>query len=521
MAVPTAACCSWLLLSINAAYWILLSLDVAPFHGLPAAHAFVSRSTNTYYARPSSSFDTKHLPLFGSSSRSSRSNDNTDDDEDDLERRERERMAAVRALQKTFYQSSAADSSSDDDGGLPDTTTLAPPQLQPSTGILTNLGLWRVGWVETPGRANCLNVHEGQYTHLFETVLSQPKPWYVGHLHLPGGFKMARTEEERYDLKTWRDELDDDLRFQQKERSAVVGTVMRISDYRRMEDGRLIILVHPQERFVVDRIVQHFPYSVADVQILPDAEELLLPLPQSATNKRSLLDDNFCKIARAAAVQRAFGYHEYEYDSTIKLPLSEDVEYLPAEGIPQEAIAKILPFAFYSKDDSSLQVEDEPSEEINNEKEEEEPLSFAGGSPPLEQLLKNGGILQDPPFVPGPETINRRTTDVNTLETLLWLALDDFCQSTRFVLPEEILCLMPPELDYLEMAGPAQPLSDKYPSHRRQQRLSYLAPALLEGVEIGAGLRQMYLNAPSTQVRLAAVLERYELVNSNIISQFQ
>merc|ERR1712008_147859 len=120
---------------------------------------------------------------------------------------------------------------------------------------------------------------------------------------------------------------------------------------------------------------------------------------------------------------------------------------------------------------------------------------------------------KDPPFFPGPETINRRTTNVNVLETLLWLALDDFCQSTRFVLPEEILCLMPPTLDYLEMKGPKRRVSSKYPALRRQQRLSYLAPVLLESVEIGAGMRQTFLNAPTTQVRLAAVLERFEFIN--------
>eukprot|EP00568_Trieres_chinensis_P012036 CAMPEP_0183296108 /NCGR_PEP_ID=MMETSP0160_2-20130417/3806_1 /TAXON_ID=2839 ORGANISM="Odontella Sinensis, Strain Grunow 1884" /NCGR_SAMPLE_ID=MMETSP0160_2 /ASSEMBLY_ACC=CAM_ASM_000250 /LENGTH=456 /DNA_ID=CAMNT_0025457687 /DNA_START=44 /DNA_END=1414 /DNA_ORIENTATION=+ len=441
---------------------------------LRCASAFVSPQSRATARAPTAS-----LGMTSSSS---------SDDPDEAERR---RMEMVRSLQKTFYKDSGDDE------------TVKRPTLQTDTGVVTDLPLWRVGWVETPGRANCLNVHEGQYTHMFETILSGPKPWYVGHLHLPGGFKMARTDEERYDLKTWEDELDDDERFEGTERSAVMGALMRIADYRRTEDGRLVLLVHPVERFVVSRIGQHFPYSVADVQILPDTDQL----PDGA-------DENFCKIARAAAVARSFRYHDYEYKD-IELPLPKDVEYLPAEGIPASALSKILPFAYYSTDDSSLDKIEETQPASSSS------ASFAGGQPPLERRLQNGGILANPPFLAGPETANRRTANADALETLLWLALDDFCRCTGFVLPEGILCLMPPELDYLDMEPPQRRLSPKYPPLRRQQRLSYLAPALLENINIGAGMRQTWLNTPSTRTRLAAVLERYELINSNMMGQYQ
>ena len=61
------------------------------------------------------------------------------------------RMVAVRTLQDSFYGS----------------TNHEPPVLDESTGIMRNLPLWRVGWAELPGRSNCLNVHEGQHTHMF------------------------------------------------------------------------------------------------------------------------------------------------------------------------------------------------------------------------------------------------------------------------------------------------------------------------------------------------------------------
>lgn len=405
------------------------------------------------------------------------------------EKAEKKRMEMVRKLQKTFYK--PTDGSSGDEEPQ--------PRLDEESGIVTDLPLWRVGWIETPGRSNCLNVHEGQYTNMFEKILSGPKPWYVGHLHLPGGFKMTRTDEERFNLKTWRDELDDVNRFEESERSAVVGCLMRITDYRRTVDGRLILLVHAMERFVVERVVQHFPYSVADCQILPDTEDIV-----------NGADENFTKRSRAVAVKTSFEYHNYEYDE-INLPLPGDVEYLPPEGIPAGDIAKVLPFAYYSTDDMSLEkIKKAP--EISSS-------GFLGGEPTLEQQLKNGGVLRDPAFIPGPKAENRRTTDINVLETLLWLELDDFCRNTGFVLPEEILGLMPRGLDYLHMDPPKRRLSEKYPVVRRQRRLSYLAPVLLENIEIGAGMRQDWLDTPSTQARLGAVLERYEFINDSMTSR--
>ena len=251
-----------------------------------------------------------------------------DDEESSMS--EAQRMEMVRSLQKAFYSSP-----SEDDSSLPH------PQLDPKTGILSNLPLWRVGWVEVPGRANCLNVHEGQYTHMFETIVNGPKPWYVGHLHLPGGFKMTRTGERQYDLKSWRAEIDDDERFQTaQQRSAVVGSLMKITDFRRMADGRLCILVHVLERFVVDSVVQSFPYSVANVQILPDLE-------QYDTESTKENDEASVQRRRSEAVVRAFQFHDYECDGTIELPLPKDEEYVTDRDIQQREIGKLLPFAFF------------------------------------------------------------------------------------------------------------------------------------------------------------------------------
>ncbi|KAL3921223.1 MAG: hypothetical protein SGARI_006734, partial [Bacillariaceae sp.] len=152
------------------------------------------------------------------------SNDNSENEEPST-MSEAERMAAVRSLQNSFYATTTEDDST------------PRPSLAASTGIMTNLPLWRVGWVEVPCRTNCLNVHEGHYTHMFETILRGPQPWYFGHLHLPGGTKNIRSGESRFLLKNWRDEAQDEERFDIPIRSAVVGCLMQITDYRRLEDG--------------------------------------------------------------------------------------------------------------------------------------------------------------------------------------------------------------------------------------------------------------------------------------------
>jgi hypothetical protein len=66
--------------------------------------------------------------------------------EEDFKRR----MALVRSLQKSYYRS----------------TNFTRPAVDPTTGIITDLPLWRVGWTELPGRSNMLNVHEPIYTNL-------------------------------------------------------------------------------------------------------------------------------------------------------------------------------------------------------------------------------------------------------------------------------------------------------------------------------------------------------------------
>ena len=452
---------------------------------------------------------------------------------EEIEDFESRRMEYVRILQKSYYRS-MDDGDMDTIGGS--VGTQRKTKFDPSTGRVLNLPLWRVGWVETPGRRNCLNVHEGQYTHMFETILSQSngeEPLYFGHLYVPGGSAKSRSPGQQ--LKTWQQELADETRFDPSilntykgssyvnDRAALIGCLMQIVDYRRMDDGRLMILVQSVERFVVDEIVETDPYNVANVQILLDEEEL------PWINSVNFVSENACKYLRGDAVSASFYYHDYEFDKP-KLPISdnrdvtnESEEYLSKEDVPWFGISKLLPFAHYSSDDVSLTTANERTDIVH--KKSADLMEDANGDLPLEQQLKNGAILWKPPPLMSSNAIIRRSQDLNdcdTLETLLWLALDDFCRAARFTLPEEVACLVPSEMDYLDISSRASvTLSPKYPKKRRQQRLSYLAPALIENLDVGKEMRQLWLNTPSTKLRLAGVLERFDHLNNELMGQFE
>ena len=432
---------------------------------------------------------------------------------------EEKRMEMVRQLQNTFYLTTDEEGESTPSS----TASSSSPRLEESTGRMLNLPLWRVGWVEVPGRSNCLNVHEGHYTNMFEKIIrdeNNPNN-YFGHLHLPGGTKASRTGQTRFELKTWQEEIQDDSRFDKKERSAVIGCLMRITDYRRLNDGRLVLLVQAIERFVVDTVVEAFPNGLAHVQLLPDIEDTIV---LSSTKGKD--DENFGKFRRAKAIRQAMQYHDYECDP-IKLPLPENAEYMSAQDVFGSKIAKCLPFCFYNQDDSMLEdiagiKEEEENENLSNTPPTStSPTSFSGGQPLLEYQLMADLILRDPPPLTG--VTRRKTNDIDALEKLLWLALEDCCRNYQFTLPPEVLCLMPPDMDYLAIEASQHPLSDKYPARRRQRRLSFSVPGLIENTPVGSAIvtRQLLLNAPGTRSRLLAVLERLEYLNNAVLGQFE
>ncbi|OEU12765.1 hypothetical protein FRACYDRAFT_270473, partial [Fragilariopsis cylindrus CCMP1102] len=56
--------------------------------------------------------------------------------------------------------------------------------------------------------------------------------------------------------------------------AALTGVLMRISDHRQMDDGRLVLIVQAMEKFKIQKVIRsHSPYAIADVKIYTDIEQ--------------------------------------------------------------------------------------------------------------------------------------------------------------------------------------------------------------------------------------------------------
>ena len=420
-------------------------------------------------------------------------------DNDDKKNDEVVRMAFVRSLQMQFYKNCSNS------------------ELDLSKGMIYNLPLWRVPWVEVPGRTNVLNVHEGHYTNMMETILHSEPPWYLGHLYLPGGSSNMKSEDPELKLETWVDQAaDDDKNKDPVKRAAVLGTLLRISDYRRLHDGRLLLLVQALERFVVTEVVQTLPYGMANVQLIPDAEEVD---PETTwIESQTELD---VLEARALALADSFErWHQYEFENTmLPLPLRSD---LKPDEIAGSALAQVLPYAPFSAvtKAATLYKESLPAHETSTEAING--VRIDKSVPTLEQRLLQGHVLQLPPEM-NPSLLRMSCED---LEINLWLAINQYLKTSRTPVSPIILGLLPPNHEWpgtfvLERIGEAigqqtqlehkyVRVSKQYPAGRRQKRLSYCAAALLEELDTVSKFRQIIISLPSTKHRLAYALQLFQ-----------
>jgi hypothetical protein len=203
-------------------------------------------------------------------------------------------------------------------------------------------------------------------------------------------------------------------------------------DEKQREIGRLCLLVHDLEQFIVNKVVQSFPYSVLDVQILPDLGE---ELPEG------LVDENSGKMTGGAAVRRSFEYHEYEFDN-VQLPMARDAtacQRTPSKH-PSFPVYCHLPFILPTtppwmvprRSPLLLRIQD-----------------YLVEGPCWKTNLRAGEFSPNPPLLP--DSDGPKTADLDVLETLLWLAVESLCHNTRFLVPEEVRCLVPPHMNYLDI----------------------------------------------------------------------
>jgi Lon protease-like protein len=410
-------------------------------------------------------------------------------------------MEIVRSLQESFYSSPASTSLS---------SSYYTPQHATFRGdTVENLPLWRAAWQEVPGRSNILHLSDAMYTNMMEQILHQPPhTWYIGHLYsMPTttmacqNLKSSSRHNPRHQLlrawdndapMTFRGNSDDESTYDDDDASAsccCLGTLLRIADYRRLVDGRLVVLVQAMERFVVTRVQQHVPYGRAMVQLLPDLEEVDddyndfghgNDAGKNAANgwvhQRTEWD---VTSARALALQESFQkWHRYEYENTL-LPLPLRSQDLEESDLVASTLLTVLPLAPYSSTINVTRLAAESMEMYSfwNDDDDEDARSAAVDdesttlstatsptTPTLEQRLMEVGILLN-------ETLNSLSSSSsmsssslssfihsylmdsklvwmklssNELEFRLWWALNDFLKTTRTPVSPILLGLLPP-----------------------------------------------------------------------------
>lgn len=482
--------------------------------------------------------------------------DNNGSNNNSNESDEERRMTNVRAVQNMFYSSS----STDGDVDPTDMTSASLPWLDHNTGIYYSLPLWRekLGYTELPGRSLLGFVKDPSYTHMFETIIrSNDGNRYFGQLRLdnndvginvnaasPASARnrsidpLPRPKETDMNtpLYSWKDRINND------DAAVVVGTLMRINDHIRLDDGRLMLLLHAIERFVVVEPKQKLPYPVADVLILPDEEELT-----SSNNDLGLAVSN--------AVRH---WSEFEYDGSIKFPIERHADenddrimslndvLSAGEG---DALGTLMPFVPYSSHDTKVEEVVSANNAVNRGR------SSGGGTksclpPTFSELAEQGITREVDSFLLQRATNPGDIPDVDDIERDLWILIDEYVQlrGVTNVFPKHLLSLLPRNIDWPEtftldelagaysgiaLAGGGEEgsitgsdayfnrVADRtdYPIQRRQKRLSYACTALLGGPInshplLNRTMRRRLLEIPSTKGRLWAATELFEAYNS-------
>ena len=96
------------------------------------------------------------------------------------------------------------------------------------------------------------------FARRFEKLVRGPKPWYFGHILLPGG--SANLRIPKYNLKDGPE-------------ATTLGTVMECLAVERRTDGCLVVVSQGVGRFRVRDVKRTLPHDVVDASWVLDAEE--------------------------------------------------------------------------------------------------------------------------------------------------------------------------------------------------------------------------------------------------------
>jgi hypothetical protein len=346
----------------------------------------------------------------------------------------------------------------------------------------------------------------------------------------------------------------DDVQEHSSCRSACVGTLMKIVDYRRMGDGKMLLLVHAVDRFTVSNPIQELPFSVADVQLLPDYEEMEYCLSrqqqvQQASNQTwyeySALNNSDVTKARQMATSEQVRWQQYEFDHSVRLPVRNDgSDDLSPADVVGSALKSVVPHVPFSSSVSASQLLLPTSSEGHLEDEDDNDTSSAQNptdtTVPMEKLLVDSGILLGPS---DPDPNRRRSSfSIEQLERELWIFVNEWVEVNNAMssFPPELLALLPPRDTFewpedfiledlattmaaasqLKGSRPFVRVTGDYPAHRRRRRLSYVISALTDHTPFGRGMPPILLEIHSTRDRLEALLDVFEFVNTERMGEF-
>ena len=222
------------------------------------------------------------------------------------------RNAEVQRLKKLFYDSKTPATSAPSPDGTTDGASVR-------IGVLHDLPLTRWQMCILPHQQTLLNVFQPEYIHMFESLLATRKPWLYLHVLLPGGVEnLANPQYALPGLSGWPPGDGSPLEAFRSQ-APLHGTLMQVVAVQRQPDARLALVVQGLRRAIVLRGTQALPYARADVQSLPDAEQLLEAAIRSRQWLRSINGLSLTgpavrrRMAAAAAAAEEQCWRPYEY----------------------------------------------------------------------------------------------------------------------------------------------------------------------------------------------------------------
>ena len=416
------------------------------------------------------------------------------------------RMVLVRKIQECFYTPSENDPSSGNKNKFP---------LKMGSTVLKDLPLYRVEKTQLPGYQTVLNVNEFDAHMFWEIISGKSKPWYFGHILLPGG--SINLDNPSYELH-------------EGTLAPLTGVLMKICDYQQKDDGTLMLIVQAIEKIKVLETKRHTPYAIATVQVVPEEE---------------LLEDYFCRLSEDLIdnVREGAAYAAYVAEALHIWQQFEtrDVS-IRASMIPGIDVAAVSPLSTY---DTEAFGPDDSNDEIMPSAVQEFIKIIDIHPDELETNSPTGSKLSC--------TLD---TDVLELERTLWIQLDNMMKilkkkknSSRWkvTIPTQILGLLPmnpvepwPEdfmlLESLQKSqriygtGPGSSFvvvdnqnkkdlssTSSYPQLRRVKRLSYIVWFLLDIINpMETQSRQAVLEMESITERLTAAVDRVHEINAKL-----